>query len=173
MSRYKTPRREDLTGRQFGEWTVIGYSHTDKHWHSFWHCVCSCGTEKVVQGRTLKSGESKSCGHEHDACGECNTRLYYVWHAMHDRCERPETYSFKWYGARGIKVCDEWSKFKPFREWALSNGYDQNAPSYQCTIDRINTDGDYEPTNCRWVPMSIQLKNRRATGRALAGETDA
>jgi hypothetical protein len=169
MSRYRVPRRKDLTGMKFGEWTVLGYSHTDSNWHAYWNCVCSCGVRKKVQGRTLVSGDSKSCGHALDACGESNTRLYHVWHAMHDRCEKPKASSYKWYGARGIKVCQEWSRYKPFREWAYANGYDPSAPFGECTIDRIDVNQDYSPKNCRWVSMAEQSKNRRAC-KALAGE---
>ena len=68
---------------------------------------------------------------------------------------------YKNYGGRGITVCEEWHDFATFKEWAYSNGYDENAAQYECTIDRINNDGNYEPSNCRWVDMKTQSKNTR------------
>ena len=93
--------------------------------------------------------------------GESHTRLYSVWRTMLQRCDSPSHIQYRLYGGRGITVCDEWRKFDHFKEWALSNGYDTNAARGECTIDRINNDGNYEPTNCRWVTMREQCKNKR------------
>lgn len=83
------------------------------------------------------------------------------------RCYRKEHNSYKYYGARGISVCDEWQTFEPFYQWALSNGYKENL-----TLDRINNDGNYEPSNCRWITIKEQANNRR-TNRLIIynGET--
>ena len=81
---------------------------------------------------------------------------------MKDRCYNPKATSYKHYGGRGIKVCDEWkNSFKAFYDWAYSNGYDENAPRNKCTIDRINNDGNYEPSNCRWVTQKQNCNNTR------------
>ncbi len=76
---------------------------------------------------------------------------------MKTRCYKKSDYHYKWYGARNIKICDEWiNDFVAFQKWAISNGYSENL-----TIDRINNDGNYEPNNCRWVDMKTQCNNRR------------
>lgn len=83
-------------------------------------------------------------------------RLYYIWKSMRERCRHEPLYV-----DRGIKVCDEWNNYSAFRDWAYANGYDKNANGYSCSIDRINNDGNYEPSNCRWVDMKTQGRNKR------------
>lgn len=92
-----------------------------------------------------------------------NTRLFNVWQNIKRRCYTKTNPSYKYYGACGIKVCKEWKEnFMSFYIWAISNGYDENAPKGICTLDRINVNGDYEPNNCRWVSMKVQNLNRKA-----------
>lgn len=83
-----------------------------------------------------------------------NKRLYSIWHNMKSRCTNTKMAHFDRYGGRGIKVCDDWQKFEPFYEWAMSHGY-----SDTLTLDRIDVDGNYEPSNCRWVDMYVQNNN--------------
>lgn len=92
------------------------------------------------------------------------SRLYNVWKNMKVRCNNPHYKQYKYYGGRGITVCDDWNDFRKFCEWSYANGYDENAKRGECTLDRINTDRGYEPSNCRWVSMKIQCSNRRAWG---------
>ena len=85
-----------------------------------------------------------------------------MWHSMKQRVNNPARREYKYYGARGITMCKEWfDSYEVFREWAYSNGYDENAERSKCTIDRIDVNGDYEPNNCRWVGMDIQARNKR------------
>jgi hypothetical protein len=91
--------------------------------------------------------------------GGYQTRLYKTWRGMLDRCGRAKHQQYHRYGGRGIRVCEQWRTFSPFRDWALANGY-----SDQLTIDRINNNGNYEPDNCRWVP-----KGQRGTSRKKGG----
>lgn len=82
-------------------------------------------------------------------------RMHNSWSAMLNRCEHTNNKNYDLYGGRGIKVCDEWHKWEVFRDWALNNGYQDGL-----TIDRIDGDGNYEPSNCRWVTMDIQANNK-------------
>jgi hypothetical protein len=84
------------------------------------------------------------------------TRVYNIWNHMHRRCYDPNCPAFRWYGAKGVSICAEWFEPEPFATWASANGYDDTL-----TIDRINPFGDYEPSNCRWIPLSEQAKNKR------------
>lgn len=119
----------------------------------------------------LFSGAMVSCGcHKHQAIGErarslfhkhggTGTKIYYIHAQMKNRCFNPKARSYPPYGGRGITVCQEWKdSFVAFREWALSNGYEEGL-----SIDRIENDGNYEPGNCRWIPMIEQAKNTRQT----------
>ena len=94
--------------------------------------------------------------------GYKNTRLYNVWALMKNRCHCKTSDNYKNYGARGIEVCEEWRySFLNFHDWAIKNGYDENAKKGQCTLDRINVNGNYCPENCRFVDMHTQGNNTR------------
>lgn len=93
-----------------------------------------------------------------------STRLYRVWQNMRTRCNNSHSKEYKYYGQRGISVCEEWNNFSIFQEWAYNNGYKEDAKRGECTLDRIDVNGNYEPSNCRWVDMKSQCQNRRMWG---------
>ena len=161
---------ENLVGMKFGRLTVMDReSPKSKKAKGLWVCKCECGNVIKVNTSDLKSGNTTSCGCKRKETlrqlrtkhGESNTRLYNVWSDMKKRCYNTKNVDYKNYGGRGITVCDEWMDFQNFYEWAIANGYDETAPRGQCTIDRINVDGNYEPENCRWVDRYIQMNNKR------------
>lgn len=159
---------QDLVGMRFGRLVAIEPVGRDKRGYVTWRCKCDCGNEKNVSSRYLGKGTA-SCGclarelaaKRSTVHGKCHTRLYELHKSMMDRCNRATAHEYENYGGRGIKVCDEWQNFQNFYEWAKNNGYDENAKRGQCTLDRIDVNGDYEPSNCRFVPMKTQQRNRR------------
>lgn len=162
-------KHNNLLGQKFGKLSVVSEAGRTKDRRILWACVCECGKEVTVPGRDLKNGHTKSCGclqkeilsNIRKKHGDRDARLYTVWKEMKKRCENPKNKSYQYYGAKGVFVCDEWHDYQTFKEWALENGYDENAPFGECTLDRIDPYGNYEPSNCRWVGMDVQAKNKR------------
>ena len=164
-------KHNDLNGMIFGRLKVIRESGRAKDRHIVWTCQCECGNVVNVSSRELVNGHTKSCGclqkdiissmrYKH---GDRDSRLYSVWKTMKKRCENKNCKSYKWYGAKGVSVCEEWQDYIKFKKWAIENGYNENALKGECTIDRIDPCGNYEPSNCRWVSMAEQAKNKRKT----------
>ena len=165
----------DLTGQRFGRLTVIGEASHDMKTHVIkWYCRCDCGKITKVRIGNLRSGHTQSCG-----CllrekllasvithGKSYTRLYKIRNGMRQRCRNKNCKSYPTYGGRGIKVCDEWeNSFEAFYKWAMENGYADNL-----TIDRIDVNGNYEPSNCRWADKFTQDNNRRSSHFITVGE---
>lgn len=166
---------KDMTGKRFSRLTVLcrasnGICCGKKV--TKWLCKCDCGKTIIVEGHSLRREKTKSCGclnnekrklnkgvpHKH---GKCKSRLYRIWSCMKRRCNPTNKEKAKWYSGRGIAVCDEWkNSFQAFYDWAIANGYEDNL-----SIDRIDVDGNYEPSNCRWANVYQQAVNK--SGRPI------
>lgn len=168
---------ESLHGKRFGRWTVVELVGTCSQGRR-WRCVCDCGNESIVLTKSLCSGWSRSCGClKADVARITKTvhglnrhPLAQAWRNMVSRCHKPSDISYSRYGARGISVCDEWrNSIIAFYNWAIGNGWQEGL-----SIDRIDNDGNYEPSNCRWATYFQQAANtRRSRPITINGRTQA
>lgn len=173
--------RIDLTGQRFGRLVVLerAEDHITKSGKKVkrWNCLCDCGNKTIVRHGNLRNGKTTSCGCLHkEKVGAINRthglsakhgRLYPLWKSIKYRCYNKNSKSYKYYGGRGIKMCDEWlNNPKAFCDWAVANGYKEEKTDKHInilTIDRIDVNGDYCPENCRFVTNEVQARNKRDT----------
>jgi hypothetical protein len=168
------PFKPVYIGQKIRFLTILEVFKRNKKWVC--KCKCDCGNIKIIDKSSILLGKTQSCGcynkkrvHETHSKGNfTKTRLYTTWENMKARCYNPNNPQFHNYGGRGIIVCEEWKDdFLKFRKWAISNGWDETHKKFEISLDRINVNGNYEPTNCRWVSYKIQVNNQRKSRRWL------
>jgi len=169
-----------LVGDKFGRLTVVARVKVEKTRKGAWRCVCECGKEKITDTYHLRSGNTQSCGclqaeraseanknrikHGHARQDATKTKRlttpeYRTWKAMKERCRNKNAPNYHLYGGRGISICDRWLGDNGFSNFLSDMGPRLNG----MTIDRIDVNGDYEPSNCKWSTAKEQAQNRRMT----------
>ena len=159
LDKYKS-----LIGKKFNSLTILGIDSHNKSGHYKLLCGCDCGNQKVIRADRVINNITTTCGCQNkgyngfspNGLSRKYPHLYSCWNIMRHRCYDTNNEKYKNYGARGIVVCEEWRySFEPFFKWAMANGYQKGL-----TIDRINVNGNYEPSNCRWTTLLIQARNK-------------
>lgn len=158
----------DLTGQKFGRWTVIKeHPKRGNTRHILWVCICECGVRKPVTANSLRQGRSKSCGClNRDIITShkmSKTRFFRIWQTMKRRCYEKTRDNYHLYGGRGIRYCERWQKFQNFMDDMHKSylEYSEIHGEKDTSLDRIDTNGNYEPSNCRWLTMKKQSRNKR------------
>jgi len=162
----------DIIGKTFGLWHVdslgdpIYRTNRNNVFDGYkYNCTCDCWNTKSIFRHSLLNGDSKSCGCERNknfsilktTHGKTHHPLYSIWGGMKNRCYDSSCKNYKNYGGRGIIICKEWlNSFETFYEWAINNKWEKGL-----SIDRTNTNGNYEPSNCSFITMAAQQSNKR------------
>lgn len=155
----------DMTNQKFGRLLVVAIHGKDRDHRVTWLCKCDCGDTAVVPGKRLRNGHTQSCGclqreragNYSRTHGQSGTLVYKIWKEMRSRCQNENSGSYHRYGGRGVSVAPEWESFEVFiRDMGPR-------PSTAFSIDRIDNNGNYEPSNCRWATQSQQARNKRTT----------
>ena len=155
----------NIVNQRFGRFVIVARNENNKAGKAQFICKCDCGKIAIVSSRSLRNGDTKSCGcllseksrERAIKHGLRQSRLYRIYYGMKARCNNSNNVKYAHYGGRGISVCAEWrDDFKAFYDWAMSRGY-----SDDLTIDRVDVNGNYEPSNCRWATYTQQNLNRR------------
>lgn len=180
---------KDLTGKRFSRLTVLKDSgERTQCKRIIWLCQCDCGNTSKVRTDNLKSGNTKSCGCLQREWMSCvgkkygpkygklyggpgfkhgdgkGVRIYRIWNHIINRCYNSKAHNYKYYGKRGIQVCEKWRKsYLAFKEWGMKSGYQENL-----VIDRIDNDGNYEPNNCHWLTIVENAKKSQVERKSKA-----
>lgn len=153
----------DMTAQTYGDLRIVGLSHMLKG-RAQWRCACACGREVIKDGWRIRQGLTRSCGCMRKGPaprhGMTKTLTHRIWCSMRERCQQPSNKSYADYGGRGIKVCDRWASFDAFLA-------DMGPAPEKRSIERLDVNGDYEPTNCCWIPMAQQARNRRSNRHVI------